>query len=98
MINPFAPLLNNWLFEGGFRDSFVTRKQAAADLVALRDIIRDRHSYVSAVAYPYERAIDAMTGQLPEQVSVRNLASRSRSSSSISVIPTPRSSTGCRSC
>ena len=73
-MNSFAPFLNNRLFEGGSRDTLVTRKQAAADLVALRDIIRDRHSYVSAVAYPYERAIDAMTGQLPEQVSIRNLA------------------------
>ncbi len=73
-MNPFAPFLNNRLFDGGSRDTLLTRKQAAADLVALRDIIRDRHSYVAAVAYPYERAIDAMTAQLPEQVSIRNLA------------------------
>lgn len=73
-MNSFASFLDNRLFDGGSSDVFVTRQQAQADLEALRDIIRDRHSYVAAVAYPYERAIGAMIGQLPEQVSVRNLA------------------------
>lgn len=73
-MNPFASFLNNQLFAGGPSDTIVTRRQAQADLEALHDIIRDRHSYVSAVAYPYERAIAAMSEQLPDEVSVRNLA------------------------
>lgn len=73
-MNSFAPFLNNRLFDCGSGETFITREQARADLEMLRDIIRDRHSYVAAVAYPYERAIEAMIGQLPEQVSVGNLA------------------------
>lgn len=73
-MNPFASFLNNRLIAGGPSDTVVTRREAQADLEALHDIIRDRHSYVSAVAYPYERAIAVMSEQLPEQVSVRNLA------------------------
>jgi hypothetical protein len=70
----FESFLNNRLFEGGSRDMSVAGQQAQADLEALRDVIRDRHSYVAAVAYPYEQAIDAMIGRLPDRVSVCNLA------------------------
>ena len=70
----FETFLNNRLVEGGSGDKVLARKEAQADLETLRDIIRDRHSYVAAVAYPYDRAIAAMSARLPEQVSVRNLA------------------------
>lgn len=70
----FEPFLNNRLFAGDPSDAVLARKEAQADLETLRDIIRDRHSYVAAVAYPYDRAIAAISARLPEQVSVRNLS------------------------
>lgn len=70
----FESLLNNRLVAGGSDDTVLARKEAQADLETLRGIIRDRHSYVAAVAYPYDRAIAAISARLPEQVSVRNLA------------------------
>lgn len=69
----FASFLDNRLVEPGPLDSFIAATDAQADLEALRGIIGNRQSYVAAVAYPYDRAIQAMIVQLPEQVSVRNL-------------------------
>lgn len=73
-MSSFESFLNNQLFAGGSGDKVIARQEARADLETLRDVIRDRHSYVAAVAYPYDHAIAAMSARLPEQVSVRNLA------------------------
>ncbi|MGO4740162.1 S41 family peptidase [Bosea sp. 2KB_26] len=69
----FAAFLNNRLVEPGPLERLIAAEEARADLETLREIIRTRHSYVAAVGYPYERAIDAMAERLPERVSVRNL-------------------------
>lgn len=70
----FDPFTDNGLVEAGPSDSFISAADARADLTALRDVIRDRHSYVAAVAYPYDQALHAIAAHLPERVSVRNLA------------------------
>lgn len=49
------------------------RHAAAADLAALGAIIRGRHSYAMAVAFPFEAALRHMTERLPERVCVGGL-------------------------
>ncbi len=65
---------DNHLLDHHMSDRFLSKSAAAEDLDELRQIISERHSYIASVAFPYDRALEAMSRRLPEKVSVDNLS------------------------
>lgn len=70
----FGDLTDNRLLPDQPGDAFLSKGDAIADIKALEEVIRDRHSYVASVAFPYGIALRHIGERLPEKVSVRNLA------------------------
>lgn len=69
----FDDLADNGILDSAPGEAFLSRAEAAADLAMLGEVIRGRHSYVAAVAFPYEAALRHMAERLPERVSTRGL-------------------------